>query len=373
MKGGARHAVPPAGQGPAILRAATLQLLLAFLIALPLSAQAQDRPIRVAVEPLPPYAERTADGVWFGLAVDAWRLMAEDAGWNYTLIDASERGALDALGAGEADVALPVVATPERAAEFLLTAPVHVTTLGVAELRRTVVGGVLRGMLTWEFLWLVLWLSALLLFVGALVWLLERRENAQQFHREPLNGLGDGFWWAGVTLTTIGYGDKTPVTLAGRTVAMLWMLVGLAVSASLTAAIVALTGIETEGPSLQDLRGQTVAVAGDDAAARYLEGYGLSLSRHESLGAAVAAFAASPEGGIAAVAGPAAALRSAIAASEAPETAVRDTGAAPSLVTLATTDAAVHALISPRVLDLVTREAGWRLVDEYAGRGTDGP
>lgn len=82
---------------------------------------------------------------------------------------------LDALRAGEADVALPVVATPERAAEFLLTAPVHLTNLAVAELRRTVVGGVLRGMLAWESLWLVLGLSALLLFVGALVWLMEQR------------------------------------------------------------------------------------------------------------------------------------------------------------------------------------------------------
>jgi len=42
-----------------------------------------------------------------------------------------------------------------------------------------------------------------------------------------VHSLFDSFWWAMVTVTTIGYGDIYPVTTAGRIVAMILMLVGI--------------------------------------------------------------------------------------------------------------------------------------------------
>jgi voltage-gated potassium channel len=47
----------------------------------------------------------------------------------------------------------------------------------------------------------------------------------------------DGIWWAVVTVTTVGYGDLYPHTVAGRLVAMLLMLVGIGFIAVLTASI----------------------------------------------------------------------------------------------------------------------------------------
>ena len=45
----------------------------------------------------------------------------------------------------------------------------------------------------------------------------------------------DGFWWAWVTMTTVGYGDLVPTTLEGRLVGMLLILVGIALFSLLTA------------------------------------------------------------------------------------------------------------------------------------------
>ena len=90
---------------------------------------------------------------------------------------------------------------------------------------------VLEDLISPVFLQLCLGLSVLLLIVGALVWLVERKANPKQFSPKVLPGLGDGFWFAGVTLSTIGYGDKAPVTVAGRLISMLWMLVGVVVTA----------------------------------------------------------------------------------------------------------------------------------------------
>ncbi len=40
---------------------------------------------------------------------------------------------------------------------------------------------------------------------------------------------GDAFWWAFVTITTVGYGDHHPTTTAGRIMAMILMTVGIAI------------------------------------------------------------------------------------------------------------------------------------------------
>lgn len=44
----------------------------------------------------------------------------------------------------------------------------------------------------------------------------------------------DGMWWAIVTLTTVGYGDYSPESIAGRWVAMFVMAGGLGTVAILT-------------------------------------------------------------------------------------------------------------------------------------------
>ena len=55
---------------------------------------------------------------------------------------------------------------------------------------------------------------------------------------EPdVRNLGDGIWWALVTITTDGYGDITPVTTLGRVVASSLMLLGLGLIATITAIV----------------------------------------------------------------------------------------------------------------------------------------
>ena len=55
--------------------------------------------------------------------------------------------------------------------------------------------------------------------------------------RENFTTIGQGLWWAVQTVTTVGYGDAVPTTVAGRLVAAVVMLGGLAFLAVITAAV----------------------------------------------------------------------------------------------------------------------------------------
>lgn len=50
-----------------------------------------------------------------------------------------------------------------------------------------------------------------------------------------ITNAGDALWWAATTVTTVGYGDRFPVTSQGRLVAVLLMLGGIALLGIITA------------------------------------------------------------------------------------------------------------------------------------------
>jgi ABC-type amino acid transport substrate-binding protein len=96
---------------------------------------------------------------------------------------------------------------------------------------------VAKGFISVAFLKVVATLVLLLLGVGMLVWWFEHKKNPQQFNGSAARGIGSGFWWSAVTMTTVGYGDKAPVTMAGRILGLIWMFVAIIIISSFTAAI----------------------------------------------------------------------------------------------------------------------------------------
>ncbi len=302
----------------------------------------------------------TGGGVQEGIAVDLWRLIAEELRLPYDYVEVARDGAARALASGAADLVLAVDATAGLEAEADLTQPFYSATLGVAANRSSRMLTVLRGFASWRFLRIVLALSALLLAVGATIWLLERRRNEGQFDRSPLRGLGDGFWWAGVTLTTIGYGDKAPITVLGRAVAMVWMLVGLAVSAALTAAVVTIADVGDEAS--EDLAGRTVATVEGSTAVAYLERAGADARLYPD---AAEALRALEDDEVEAVAMPAPTLRQAVADAGGTRR-VRTTRLDPHSVTIALPEGSeLREPIDRVLLRLLESEAGRGVIDRY--------
>jgi voltage-gated potassium channel len=68
-------------------------------------------------------------------------------------------------------------------------------------------------------------LIALIIFFGGIgVYLAEHKHQGAN-----ITTLGDAFWWAVVTITTVGYGEYFPLTLAGRLIALAVMFSGIGI------------------------------------------------------------------------------------------------------------------------------------------------
>ncbi|MBA3552423.1 MAG: potassium channel family protein [Actinobacteria bacterium] len=52
-----------------------------------------------------------------------------------------------------------------------------------------------------------------------------------------IRSLSDGLWWAVTTVTTVGYGDRFPVTAVGRGIAVVLMVMGISLFGLLTASL----------------------------------------------------------------------------------------------------------------------------------------
>lgn len=92
---------------------------------------------------------------------------------------------------------------------------------------------------------------------GIVIWLFERNLNRLEFPRDLHEGIYEGFWWSFISMTTVGYGDKSPKSCPGRCFAIMWILLGITIFSILTGSLTnQIMSIETLGP--QDLIGKTV-------------------------------------------------------------------------------------------------------------------
>lgn len=129
----------------------------------------------------------------------------------------------------------------------------------LAILQRTA-GAAFRG----RVLLYVLGAGGLLVFTAALAALDEERHAAGAHIRT----FGDAIWWAFETISTVGYGDYTPVTQIGRMVAVGLMIGGIAMLGIVTATLaswiverVARTEIDTRAATRGQIRELSAQVA----------------------------------------------------------------------------------------------------------------
>ena len=97
-----------------------------------------------------------------------------------------------------------------------------------AALQRAI-GGAIRG----RVIIYTVFSAALLIYVASLAILETERDHPDS----SIKTFGDAVWWSITTVTTVGYGDLSPVTGVGRIIAVLLMIGGISLVGVVTATL----------------------------------------------------------------------------------------------------------------------------------------
>lgn len=236
-----------------------------------------DRELVVGTKQAPPFAMKDADGKWTGISIDLWTEIAQKLGVRFHFVEEpTVQSLVDATAAGKYDLSVAAITiTAERERKIDFSQPFYDTGLGIA----VPVNGVsiwreiLRTMDSLGFLQAAGALIGISLLVGALIWLFERRHN-EHFGGPAAKGLGASIWWSAEAMTQASTGHRAPITMAGRALAIVWMVVSIIAIAVFTASVTsALTTRQIRGvvDGVEDLPTVRVGTLAGSATVGFLD------------------------------------------------------------------------------------------------------
>ena len=253
-----------------------LPALILVLGSIPIAFAADTTPkkIKIAVKEFPPLVFKD----FKGFCIDVANIVSEENNLDpeFVMFN-SVPDLLEAVESGDCDMGFAgITITPEREKRVDFSQPFFESGLMIAVRNEpisqiTSIGNaVLR----------VIGLSIILFFLGLtvvahLVWWIERDdEDPLGFPTAYTKGIVDAYWWAVVTMSTVGYGDKRPKKIGGRAIAAIWMFIGIIWFAGLTATLSSALTVDRirhgEIADLSDLYGKKVAVIEDTTSEEFL-------------------------------------------------------------------------------------------------------
>jgi len=203
-----------------------IQFAIALIILPGLVANSANQKIKVGFEIKAPFIIKNNEH-FEGVCIDLWEKVADSLNINYTTQVYTLNDLISAAENGEIDLAVsPLTVTASRIKKVGFSQPYYITNLAFATRAEKDKGWVdfFSDLFSMNFLKAFSTLFFIILIFGTVVWLTERKRNPDQF-REGMKGVGDGIWWSAVTMSTVGYGDKSPITATGRVLSMIWMFI----------------------------------------------------------------------------------------------------------------------------------------------------
>jgi ABC-type amino acid transport substrate-binding protein len=263
-------------------------LILSWIVpaTLALSPDAQSQDFRVGLKEAPPFTYRNEQGKWEGISIHLWEKIAKDLNLAFHYEEDALPALFDKLKNKELDIVIgAITVTPEREKFVDYTHSIYSSGLGIASAskKKPILTSIVEGLFSYKFLKSVLLLMFILFLAGAFLWLFERKRNPDQFGGSPAQGLGNGLWWSAVTMTTVGYGDKSPTTLGGRIVAIVWMFSSIMIISGFTATIAASLTVRNLVPGIQnfgDLPGRTIGTVKTSSSDVFLKNEGFRKIRY---------------------------------------------------------------------------------------------
>ncbi len=253
--------------------------------------------LTIGTKVAPPFAMTNEQGQWHGISIDLINAIAKKLQVDIEFAEHSLSELITEVQSGKLDASIAAISiTPEREEVIDFTHQYFGSGLAIVTPERYQPGwkSMLKALISPQFLATIFLLCCVLSFVGVIIWILESKRNSAQFSESPAKGIGNGFWFAAVTMTTVGYGDKTPVTLPGRFVSVIWMFAALILTAFLTAQLTTILTTQQAGnvvASIDDLPRARVGYLLNASSKRYFDENGIAVSGYDSVDAGFEAVA----------------------------------------------------------------------------------
>ena len=231
---------------------------------------------------------------WTGASVDLWKKISEELQLNYKFKEYKLAELTTALSHSKVDLSInPLTVTSDRIEQFNFTQPFYISNLTVATQKnsKNFIPAFLKNFFSPDFFKALLGLLLLILIFGVIIWLAEKKKNPNMFAK-GWKGIGDGFWWSAVTMTTVGYGDKAPVTKLGRIFGFIWMFTAIIVISGFTASIASsltVNQINTSIENVNDLRNISAGTVKGSSTENYLNEKSIIYQSYPDLNAAIQA------------------------------------------------------------------------------------
>jgi ABC-type amino acid transport substrate-binding protein len=211
-----------------------------------------------------------------GLSIWLWEKIAKDLDLPYKMELMGFNSILAGLEAGTIDASInPLTITSERSKKMDFTHSFFASNSTVAIRPSSSFkkfNQFIRSFFSLNFLRAMLALMLIIALFGFATWCFERRHNESQFRR-GWAGIWDGLWWSAVTMTTVGYGDKTPQSTGGKLIALIWMFTALLFISGFTASIASsltINQLQWSPNEVSDFKKQKVGCVGASATLDYL-------------------------------------------------------------------------------------------------------
>lgn len=188
----------------------------------------KNKKIKVAITDFPPLVEKKG-GKYSGFEIELWEKIADDANIQYSYIQVPFKKLLSTVESGKADIGFSgITMNEEREERIDFTHPTFHSGLSilVQSEKGLSILNTIKTVFNKEIKKILIILLGFILAAGHLIWLIERGSS---FNSSYFPGIIDALWWSIVTVSTVGYGDFSPITTAGKIVGSLVILLGLGI------------------------------------------------------------------------------------------------------------------------------------------------
>ncbi len=261
------------------LRTGAVAMGMLICVTMPAWAQIKGE-MKVAIKPAKPFTFEEA-GQWKGYSVDLWNEISQIKGWKSVYLAKDKvPEVLSAIQTKEASIAIGALSVTEEREKLMdFSHPIYESGLQIVT-KSSSVGSLLdaaKGLLSAQVLGGLAFLVLALLGVSWTLWRLERHHNEDNFPKPAKKGMKESLWWSTNILIAGGCENISPIGTAGRLVAVVWMLGGIAFTSYITAVFTStltVNRLDSAVRELKDLDGENIATVGGSSSADYLKKHG---------------------------------------------------------------------------------------------------